>query len=188
MKQELQQDTLIHIMGMLYGDVITYTDVTYIEYPNLYAQENGGGIDTAEVNTNGIGRSDNGYTSPTTETSSKASSYLIITLTRYYFSNTPANYFKDYNGSSSTVRDILFNTGTFYYLASRSVINYSPYALFVLCCVSHEQLGSHPMFHSDGTLRTAEYHFRPVVSLGSNINIETCKGENSSTNMHQISK
>ena len=173
--------------GMLYGDVKTYTNLTYAEYPKLYIHENGGGIDTAEVNTNGIGRSDNGYTSPTTETSSKANSSLITTQTHYYFANTPANYFKDYNESSSTVRDMLFNTGTNYHVASRCVICASG-PFFCVRLVDSSNLNASSMFSPLSYSYTNSSHVRPIVSLGANIKIEACEGENSSTNMHEISK
>ncbi len=170
-----------------YGNTKTYTG-SYAYYPNLYAKEKGSGIDTVEVNIDGIGESDNGYISPTTETSTKASSYLTTTQTHYYFNNIPANYFKDYNGSSSTVRDILFNTGTIYWLASRYVACYSPYAYFGLRRVNSDSLGGANFFFSNGTTTGLADRFRPVVSLGSNIKIEACEGENNSTNMHEISK
>ena len=172
--------------GVQYGKTKTYTGNSAY-YPNLYAKEKGSGIDIAEVKTNGIGESDNGYTSPTTETSSKASS-LTITQTYYYFSNTPANYFKDYNESSSTVRDMLFNTGTAYWLASRYVACTSTIAYFGLHCVGSADLGGYGLFYSSGAAFNPAYRLRPVVSLGSNIKIEACEGENNSTNMHEISK
>ncbi len=172
--------------GVQYGKTKTYTG-NYAYYPNLYAKEKGSGIDTAEVNTNGIGESDNGYTSPTTETSRKASS-LTVTQTYYYLDNTPANYFKDYNESSSTVRDILFNTGTTYWLASHDVECYSTRATFGLRYVSIDYFNGSRLFNSDGTTGNPAHRLRPIVSLRANIKIEVCKGENSSTNMHEISK
>ena len=38
------------------------------------------------------------------------------------------------------------------------------------------------------TVNVVMYSIRLVISLGSDIEIITCKGENNSTNMHQISK
>ncbi len=172
--------------GVQYGKTKTYTG-SNANYPNLYAKEKGSGIDTTEVKASGIEVSDNGYTSPTTETSSKASS-LTVTQTYYVFSNTPANYFKDYNESSSTVRDMLFNTGTVYWLASRYVFCNSTNASFGLRYVSGATLNGNYLFDSSGTAYYPAYRLRPVVSLGSNIKIEACEGENNSTNMHEISK
>ena len=169
-----------------YGNTKTNTG-TYTQYPNLYAKEKGSGIDTTEVKASGIEVSDNGYTNPTTETSSKASS-LTVTQTYYYFSNIPANYFKDYNESSSTVRDMLFNTGTVYWIASRSVNCSADNAHFGLRYVSNDKLGSRAMFNSSAATGNSAYRLRPVVSLGTDIRIESCEGENGSTNMHEISK
>ena len=168
-----------------YGNTKTNTG-TYTQYPNLYAKEKGSGIGTEEVNTNGIGGSDNGYPTPTTETSTKVYS-LTVTQTAYSFSNIPASYFKDYNGNSSTVRDMLF-TGTQYWLASRSV-NCRTIVSFGLCSVSGVNLnGGASLIGSNGNTSSPSTYLRPIVSLGPNIQIEACEGENSSTNMHQISK
>ncbi len=169
-----------------YGKTKTYTG-NYAYYPNLYTKEKGSGIDTTEVKTSGIKVSDNGYTSPTTDTSSKASS-LAVTQTFYYFSNTPANYFKDYDGGNSTVRDMLFNTGTLYWLASRFIDCGSTYASFGLRGVSSAALSGSGLFYSSGEIRYSDRCLYPIVSLRPNIKIEACEGENSSTNMHEISK
>ena len=169
-----------------YGKSQTYTG-NYAYYPNLYTKEKGSGIDTTEVKTSGIGESDNGYTSPTTETSSKATS-LTVTQTYYYFSNTPANYFKDYNESSSTVRDMLFNTGTVYWLASRCAYCAPSSAYFGLHLVVNGNLSGSDWFYSTAATYGNIYRIRPVVSLRPNIIIEACEGENSTNNMHQVSK
>ena len=154
-----------------YGNTKTYTG-SNANYPNLYAQENGSGFN---------------LTGETEETSSKADS-LTVTQSYYYFSNTPASYFKDYNGSSSTVREMIFNTGTYYWLASRYAGCYSSRADFGLLYVGSSALRGSTLFGSNATTYSNNYRVRPVVSLGSNIEIEACEGENSSTNMHQISK
>ena len=178
-----------------YGETKTCIG-SYANYPNLYAQENGSGINLTgetekerkeQTKADGIGVNDDGYTSPTEETSSKADS-LTVTQSFYSFSNTPASYFKDYNGSSSTVRDMLFNTGTYYWLASRYARCDSAYADFGLRNVYSSDLGGNIMFYSYGTAGSNGNRVRPVVSLGFDIKITACEGENSSTNMHQISK
>ncbi len=176
----------VNSANVQYGKTKTYTG-NYAYYPNLYAKEKGSGIDTVDVNTSGIEVSDNGYTSPTTETSSKASS-LTVTQTFYYFSNTPANYFKDYNGSNSTVRNMLFNTEITYWLASRYAGSALTIADFGLYFVGSTTLSGKNMFISNASTSGYYYCIRPVLSLGTNIKIETCKGENSSVNMHEISK
>ena len=170
----------------IYGNTKTYTE-NYSNYPNLYAEEIGSGINTETVKTNGIGVSDDGYTSPTDETSSKADS-LTVTQSYFYFSDTPSSYFKDYDGSNSIVRDMIFNTGTYYWLASRFALCYSARATFGLRYVSNSSLYGYYVFTSDGVTDSNDDCVRPVVSLGADIQITACEGENSSTNMHQISK
>lgn len=171
-----------------YGNAKTYTGIN-ANYPNIYAQENGSGINTETVKTDGIGVSEEGYTRPTEETSNKADS-LTVTQSYYYFSNMPASYFKDYNGSSSTVRDMLFNTGVFYWLASRYVECFSATARFGLRVVSNSGLSGYGVFYSSGYVGGGNARVRPVVSLGSDIKItpvENADGSNI-TNMHHISK
>ncbi len=172
--------------GTQYGKTKTYTG-SYANYPNLYAKEKGSGIDTVEVNTNGIEKSDNGYTSPTTESASRPSKSLTATETFYFFRHTPANYFKDYDGNSSIVKDILFNQVN-YGLASRYVKCVSFYVEFGLCVVDSVDFTGVWLYASAGTSSSSYYRLRPVVSLGTDIKIEACKGENSSTNMHEIIK
>lgn len=180
----------------IYGNTKTYTG-SNTNYPKLYAKENGSGIDLTgeteeerreQVKKNGIEVSEEGYSSPTEETSSKANSSLTVTQSYYYFNNTPASYFKDYDGSNSRVRDMIFGTGTYYWLASRYAGCYSANAYFGLRFVSSSDLNGSNMFNSGGNVSSDRNRVRPVVSLGSDIKITACEGENSSTNMHQISK
>ncbi len=153
------RDAYVSIGSVKYGDTKTYTGI-YSNYPNLYAQENGSGIDLTgeteeerkeQVKKNGIGVSEERYTSPTEETSSKADS-LTVTQSLYYFASTPASYFKDYDGRSSTVRDMIFNTGTYYWLASRYADCDSNYAGFGLRYVYGSALSGLNMFYSVGTI------------------------------------
>ena len=174
------------VNGVQYGKTKTYTG-NYAYYPNLYTKEKGSGIDTTEVKTSGIKVSDIGYTSPTTETSSKASS-ITVTQTFYSLTNISASYFKDCNGNSSVIRDMLFNTGTQYWLASRDVVCNSSVASFGLHYVSGANFSGRNLFDSSNSAKSPAFCLRPVVSLGPNIKIEACEGENSSSNMHKISK
>ena len=169
--------------GVQYGNTKTYTG-SYGNYPNLYAQENGSGINTETVKEDGIGVSEDGYTSPTTETSSKANS-LTVTQSFYFLSDTPASYFKDYNGSSSIVRDMLFNTGTDYWLAFRCASCFSTGASFGLCIVNSSNLSGDYVFTTSTDSRV-----RPVVSLDiKQIELCTKKADGADTtieHMHQI--
>lgn len=161
-------------------------------YPSLYTQENGSGIDTTEIKTDGINVNDNGYTGPTTQTSNVATD-LTVTQTYYYFQNMQASYFKDNDGTTSKIRDLLFNTNTSYWLASRSVNSTPTSASFNLNYIDTSSLTANIMFNSnlDNSNNTAGYyHLRPIISL--NIEqIQPCTGTADGTNetiehMHQI--
>ena len=165
-----------------YGKTKTYGS-GYNQYPNLYAQENGSGINTEKVKTDGIDVNADGYSSPTTEDSSTANEGLTVTQTYYYFSNTPSSYFDD-----QEFHDMVFNTGSYYWLASRYANCNSTNANFGLRNVNNSNLGGGNMFYSYGNTSVNYRYLRPVVSLGSDIQITPCTGENSSSNMHQISK
>ena len=164
-----------------YGSTKTYTG-SYSNYPNLYARENGSGINTEETKKNGIGVSDNGYTNPTTETSTTANS-LTVTQSYYYFSNTPRSYF-----DNSEVYDMLLNTGTYYWLSSRYVNCDTPDAGFGLCNIGDSGIGGYYTYASNNKVNSNLARVRPIVSLETNIKIIACEDENDSTNMHQISK
>lgn len=174
-----------------YAEANTYSG-SNSNYPNLYTQENGSGIDTTEIKTDGINVNDNGYTGPTTQTSNVATD-LTVTQTYYYFQNMQASYFKDNDGTTSKIRDLLFNTNTSYWLASRSVNSTPTSASFNLNYIDTSSLTANIMFNSnlDNSNNTAGYyHLRPIISL----NIEqiqpcigTADGENETIeHMHQI--
>ena len=83
---------------------------------------------------------------------------------------------------------MLFNTGTHYWLASRFVTYNSNFANFGLRFAGSPALNGTIIFYSRGTTYTNSHHVRPIISLGADIRIEACEGENSTTNMHEINK
>ena len=167
----------------VWGETYTYTGSRY--YPNLYAQENGSGIDLATINDpnsavkeDGINQSDSYYSEPTTETYRQASSRLTVKQT-YYAMSMNSSYYKDgetfYN---------LVHSGI-YWLASRFIdAGSSSYALFGLRDVYYSDLGGYYLFGSDYLTYNISYYLRPVVSLGSNIRLGS--GDGSSGNPYQI--
>ena len=168
--------------GTQYGHTKTYGS-GYNQYPNLYAEEKGSGINTETVKEDGIDVNADGYKEPTTtEDSSTAEGGLTVTQTYYYMSSL-SSYFDD-----QEFYDLIFNTGSYYWLASRYATCSSPYANFGLRYVSDSDLSGNGMFSSIGYTGSYDRYLRPVVSLGSDIQITPCTGENSSSNMHQISK
>ena len=144
--------------GITYGNLKKYTGNNSY-YPNLYAIENGSGIDTETVKKDGVNLNDNGYKTPTAETYSQASE-LTTTQTYYYMSLTSTNY--------GDVASILSN-GT-YWVASRYVRCYSDYADFGLRHVDGAFRGFY-VFYSDTNTDSSNDLLRPVVTIESNIKI-----------------
>ena len=167
-----------------YGETKNYGS-GYNQYPNLYAEENGSGINTETVKEDGIDINADWYSSPTTEDSSTANEGLTVTQTYYGWGNTPSSYFDD-----QRFYDMIFNTGKTYWLASRFADCISPYATFGLCRVSNSTLDGNRMFYSNGDPSGYGRYLRPVVSLGADIQITPVENADGSsqTNMHQISK
>lgn len=149
------------------GDSKTYTVDGQRYYPNLYAYENGSGINTTEVKADGIGRSESYYTKPTTETYSKASKSLTVTQNYYFFVNlNTLNYFDD-----TDFFELIFGLEQEYWLASRFYICNEFQANFGVCYVSEYDLANYTLFKSDCTYEERGCSIRPVVTLESNIQL-----------------
>ena len=99
------------------ADTYTYTDSRYTYYPLLCARENGVGINTTIVKTDGIGISDSYYTTSTTEGYGSAES---LTIKKKNFTILLENvniYFDD-----DVIKNLFFSSGN-YWIASRSTNN-----------------------------------------------------------------
>lgn len=169
-----------------YGKIETYgSESNY--YPKLYAKENGSGINTETVKTDGLDVNENGYSSPSTEDSSRAEKSLTVTQSFYGWSETPSRYFDE-----KDFYDMIFNTETYYWLASREVDCYEFFAYFGLRYISNSELTRFNMFNTDGDSYSlvSDNYLRPVVSLGPDIQITPVENADGSSpeNMHQISK
>ena len=163
-----------------YGNVRTYTSSSRY-YPNLYAQEKGSGIDTGVAREDGIAKNDSYYSSPTEETYTQAGTSLTVTSDYYIFSssNSPS-YFDD-----TTWYDLVFNTSSYYWLASRCVRADSTYAIFYLRLVGNGVLSFRYLFYSYNYEYSNGYYLRPVVSLGSGVQIYG--GDGSAEHPYQLS-
>lgn len=96
-----------------YGNTKQYYNAYY---PNLYAQENGSGINTNVVKTDGIEQSDNYYSNATSETCTQVNT-LTITQNYYNFDISELNnYFDDANFFKLILEASI---GHGYWLASR---------------------------------------------------------------------
>ena len=142
-----------------YGQTQTYTN-NYSYTPDIY---NHVGKTAAE-------ESKDYYSTPTTATHSQKGT-LEVQQTYYYFSNTPSSYFDD-----STFYELIFGTGTAYWLASRYAYCISTQADFGLRYVRNADLYGYYLFVSNIGVPDGGHRVRPVVSLGSNIKISTDGG------------
>ena len=166
-----------------YGNVRTYTSSSCRYYPNLYAQEKGSGIDTGVARADGIAKNDSYYSSPTAETYTQAGTSLTVTSDYYYFSssNSPS-YFDD-----TTWYNLVFNTSSYYWLASRCVYADSSDAAFDLRYVGSGNLNINSLFYSNYySSLTISFRFRPVVSLESGVQIYG--GDGSAEHPYQLTK
>ena len=178
-----------------YGETKTYTGDA-MKYPKLYAKQNESGIDieiegkTEEeikesLKKDGIGVSDNGYNSPTSETSAQAKNNLTVKQTYYY--SWSSQHFK-----SKELYDILFGEGG-YVLASRYTLCRQNCASFGLYIVTNSYVPyGQSLFESNRTNLDGSpiYRIRPIVTIGPDIQITPVENPDGSSteNMHQISK
>ena len=166
--------------GPKYGHTQTYVTNRY--YPNLYAQAIGGkidsgaieGIDVEEGNKTGLTESQEGTASGSTQASTN------ITVTQTYY-DIPINSTNYGDGAKA------LSSGTSYWVSSRSARCNSSHACFGLRSAS-TYMSCISMFNSNGYTGYCYYRLRPVVSLGSEVQVETCSGTNSTTNMHTITQ
>lgn len=105
--------------GVQYGETKTYKGSNSY-YPNLYSRENGSGIGTDQVKTDGIGVSDKYYTAPTEETYSPqeepaSDNSLKVTQTFYSIDINETNY----GNASKALR--VYDEKNAYWVASRFV-------------------------------------------------------------------
>ena len=141
-----------------YGQTQTYKD-TYSYAPDAW--------DVSA--TTAVAESTDVYDSPTANTYAQKGS-ITVTQTYYYFSDTPATYFDD-----STFHELIFGTGSYYWLASRYATCASPHAGFGFRRVEYS-ISNSILFHSSNNEYYDYLRVRPVVSLGSNIQISETGG------------
>ena len=174
------------VNGVQYGETKTYKG-SYSYYPNIYAEENGSGINTEEVKTNGIGVSAEGSSNfevPSTETPAyrqASENGLTVTQNYYYMTKSEmSDYFDDTN-----FYQLIFDTNTYYWLASRSANCNSTNAGFGLRRVSSGNLGGNDLFNSNNSTNSNYRGLRAVVSLGSGV--EFTEGDGSEGNPYKLS-
>ncbi len=156
------------------NNTVTYKK-SYSYYPNLYASENGSGINTETVKTDGIKDTNKAEldktTRSTTEKSYKQADNLTTTQTYYYIPINSTNY-----GDGSKA---LYNS-TYFWVASRSVFCGSNNAFFGLR-FANTSMDGYGMFGSSNTSFNIYDRLRPVVSLGSEVQVTASSTASSST-------
>ena len=168
------------------GSVKTYSE-GYNEYPILYSQEIGSGINSKSTIINGIKPSDNGYKEPTNQTYDTANTWLTVTDNAYNMNRT-SDYFNSIMENTLLFAYKLSN----YWVASRYVEANENKADFGLKAAGYAGIENKKMCDSERASGTNGYGYslRPIVSLGSDIQIIPVENADGSTeqNMHQISK
>jgi len=138
---------------------------SYSYYPNLYAKENGSGINTETVKTDGIKNTNKAEldrtTGSTAEKSYKQADKLTTTQTYYYIPINSTNY-----GDGAEV----LSSNNWYWVASRYVGCDSNIVNFGLRRVSTNMDGR-TMLNSGGDGGSSTARLRPVVSLGSEVQV-----------------
>ena len=166
----------------------TYTYTAYTSYPTLYAKENGSGINTSNVKTDGINYSNPYYTTPTTDRYTKANT-LTITQ-KFYFLNMEQGIF-----NNNMYVEILGNK---YWIATRyNNCGHGPdFGIRCMYKSNIYQLNGYDLFFStspdndvyyeDGSIHyiTRGTGLRPIVTLNSSIKI--LEGEGTESEPYKI--
>ena len=152
-------------------------------YPNLYAKENGSGINTEEVKKDGIKDTNKSKLDRTTRTTAeksyKQADNLTTTQTYYYIPINSTNY-----GDGSKA----LSNSTYYWVASRYVGCSSGSADFGLR-LAYTNMYGNAVFHSSGNNDNNRVRLRPVVSLGSEVQVTASSTASEETGTpHTITK
>ena len=185
---------------------VTYQDSGTIYrtyYPNIFQYEVGGKIGDIAT-TVALARSAKALTSlygadeilTSTDTegesataipqSSKSATTLTVPYTYSSTSHT-ADDFDNSEGKASAWQNIFFETGTYYWLASRCINCGSSEADFSLRFVHTSSLNAAAYLYYSNTYAD-RYGGRvcPIVSIPSTVQVTPCTGDNSSTNTHTV--
>ena len=164
--------------GLEYGSTLTL-DNAY--YPNLYAKENGSGINTTETKKDGIGQSESYYTEATTEGGTQAEK-LTITQTVNFGTIMSEEYFKNSN-AFSLIFDRNYNV-----LATRGVSYFENWDTveFGVITLNGLSMSREALYYVTGDENDGGGggQIKPVVTIGANIEIGN--GEGTKDNKHKL--
>ncbi len=180
------------------GTYITKVDKTnktvtwqhgYSYYLNLYAEENGSGTkDNGVIKSDGLKeyeskQDENGtpvITSTEPETSQKTQADSLTTTYTYYFISINENNY----GEASKV----LSNNSYYWLASRFVACISDCATFGLCGANVDFGGVHVFDSKDTSRNNLNGGLRPIVHLGSNVQITPSESATNPDTPHTITE
>ena len=174
--------------GPTYGH--TQTNIKNRRYPNLYEQEIGSkidsglsgltaGIDKEDGNITGLKISDEGTASGITQ----ANSSLTVTQTYWCGSINSINFGEGYNALETSNKE--------YWISSRCVYctEFDKASFSLWSNYKSDIIGRAVYLFTSGGGETGRRCFlRPVVTLPSSVQIETCTGTNNVDNMHEITQ
>ena len=157
-----------------YGETYTYKGDTVI-YPNLYAQENGSGINTTTVKKDGIGRSEKYYTSPTNQNYTKVGSN-VLTVTQTAYCIRKPNTVNCFDNKNFYYLIFGKNEDFDYILSSRyAYCNDNLQASWGMQAIEYGEITTDYLCHSlgegtvEGGSETYNRGIRPVVTINSNV-------------------
>ena len=153
------------------------------KYTNLYAEENGSGIESDVPKTDGIDQSDGFFVEePSTEIPAYSGAFaLTLTQTFYYFDG----YFSDFK--NTTFRDMLFNPEYNNWIASRYVQISNSFPFFGIFYQSDGIMGRDAgvggalfsIVSTEGAIQSKT--LRPIISLNANIKLISGDGKSAGT-------
>ena len=173
--------------GTQYGHQKKFTESSY--YPKLYAEENGSGINTEKVKEDGIGVSEEGsenFPVPSTEMPAyEQANESGLTVTQTYYSMVKLEMLEYFDEENQDFYELIFDTNSQYWLASRYSSCISPYATFGLRRVTTSYWDGYGLFDCYNHEDYDNSGLRAIVSLGSEV--EFTEGDGSEQNPYKLS-
>lgn len=167
---------------------ITITTNTY--YPDIFQHEEGGKI--GDVLTSGeIKQSEyysgyNGITSAGVAVTSTTKPTTLTATFTYYNVGPVASDFDNTKGNAAAWKNMFFDTGGKYWIASRC-IDYSKNGFwFRVRDVNNTKIGGYFLHFSKGEEHERSRSICPIVRIPSNVEVTPCTGTNSSSNCHTV--
>ena len=157
-----------------YGGTRTYTNASYIKYPNLFRKEKTGCVDGIQGTELDLSE----QLETIDEAKSQATTSIKITQT-YWDKEMSENDF-----SNPIYYNLFINNGSnysTYWMSSRCVLANVDSANFLVRKVDSGYVNASGIFHSYDAEVPRSFAFRPIITLKSNVQIDTANSGNGST-------